>query len=203
MSRGFDPSDFTDNGSFSSNNIIGFAVGIAIFSIFFGLSYFYFGHTNVQIFSRGMINVIAIFITIIEVGIIYYIRNKNKNLAEYSESEYDSAGGCWLLIALLICSFYLNGIFFCEINGRLDFSESTKRKVKLLNKYSEAGSRKTNSLYHYYFVIENWKDGVGNFNLEVSESTYKKFNTNSMIEFETRPGLLGFEHLASEITVAK
>ncbi len=201
----FDPADFSDNGSFGENSgWIGFLIGLAVCIIVYAISYFYFANTGIQIINRGLnIYIIAIIITIIEASIFYFIRNRKKKLTDYSEDMFDSKDGLCLLIAGLICSFYLNCILLCEINGRLDFSESKKIKTKIIGKRIEVGVKKMNSPRYYYFDLENWKEKNSYCKLEISESIYTKFSSNNMIEFETKPGLLGLEHLSSEITLSK
>lgn len=201
----FDPSDYSDNGDFGENSgWIGFLIGLAVCIIVYAISYFYFANTSIQIINRGLkFYIIAIIISVIEACIFFYIRNRKKDLADYSEDIFDSKDGLCLLIAGLICSFYLNCILLCEINGRLDFSESKKIKTKIIDKRIEVGVKKMNSPRYYYFDLENWKEKKDYCILEISESIYKKFDSSKMIEFETKPGLLGLEHLSSEITLSK
>ncbi len=183
----------------------GVVVGVLISLFVFLCSQFYDNNTNIGLIASDITqSTIAIVITFIEVCIIYHIRNRKKDLAKFSKSEFDSAQGCSFFIFLTFSAIYFNSILFCELNGRFDFRESSKRKVKIINKF-RSGKVRSNSLasYRYYYTIEDWNNNGSKFDLRVPESVYGKFNTNNIIEFETKPGLLGFEHLASEITLSK
>ena len=201
----FDLNDYTDNGVFGENSgWFGFLVGLSVCIIFYAISYFYFANTNVQIIDRGLILIIiAIIFSFIDACFVYFVWNRWKKLTEYSEDIFFSKDVQCLLIAGLICSFYLNSIFICEINGRVDFSESKIIKTKISNKYYEVGIKKMNAPRYYYFNLENWKEKKDYCKIEIPESVYNKFNSSDMIEFETKPGLLGFEHLSSEIKLSK
>ncbi len=199
----FDPSDYTETGEYGSRGgTVGFLASVFLLVIVSQASYYYFININIPIISSGLIiDIIAIVITFFEVGVCYYIKNRNKDLAKYSESKFDSSSGCWFLIVLLLCSFHINKILLYEVNGRFDFHEGTKRKVKLFNKNSRApGKVKIN--YHYYFEVEDWNNSGRRVEFEVSKSLFNKIS-GSIIEFETKPGLLGFEHLSSDVTVAE
>ncbi len=198
----FDPNDYTENGAFGSQGgIVDLIIGLAIWIIFSQISYFYFSHTSISIIGKAWaVDLIAIVIAIIEVVVINYIRNRKVELAEYP-NEFDTNKWYCLLIALFICSFYINCIFFCEINGRLDSHESTKRNVKLINKRDIAHT-KARINHRYFFEIEDWNRPGKLTEFQVSQSIYEK-TKESMIEFETKPGLLGFEHLSSEVTNSK
>ncbi len=183
----------------------GVVVGVLISLFVFLCSQFYDNNTNIGLIASDITqSTIAIVITFIEVCIIYHIRNRKKDLAKFSKSEFDSAQGCGFFIFLFLSAVSLNGVLFCEINGRFDFRESSKRKVKIINKIRRGKVRNPSlASYQYYYTIEDWNNNGSKFDLRVPESVYGKFNTNNTIEFETKPGLLGFEHLASEITLSK
>lgn len=182
----------------------GFIIGLLLLSVFLLVYQYYFAHTNIAITSSQFLPLIILtVITFVEIGIIYYIRNRKKDLAAYSQGEFDSTGGCWLLIALILCLFYINSILFCEINGRFDPFDGTKRKIKIVNKTRKGNTRGPTLIYRHYLIIEDWDNNGSEFYLQVPESVYNKFNSKDMIEFETKPGLLGFEHIASEIKASK
>ena len=186
------------------SGIAGFVVGIVIVLLSSLFSSFYFAHTNIpMITSEAKQSIIAIAITVIEVYIISYFRNRKKDLAKFSKSEFDSTHGCWILIALLVSGVFLNGILFREINGRFDFRSTTKRKTKIINKTRRGNTRGPTLIYRHYFIIQNWKDEGREFDLQIPGSVFDKFNSGDMVEFETKPGLLGFEHVAGKITRAE
>lgn len=208
MRFGFDPSDYGENGIFSEKGgWHGFIYGMAIFFFCFLISFFYFAHTSLKTYTLDdtTLGAFSFLLTVIEVVVIYYIRNRNKNLAAYEEGAFDSTGGCWMLIAMMIGGLYLNCIVVNEINGRFDFSESRRVKGIISAKYSKAHSRKAPILFHYYLQIEtsmvNGKQEC--IDIEVSESFYNVLKDGSEVEFETKPGLLGYEHISSEIKVLK
>ena len=186
------------------SGIGGFVVGLVLFFASFLGSQFYFAHTNISMITSELRqSIIAIAVTVIEVYIISYFRNRKKDLAKFSQSEFDSTHGCWILIALLLSGVCLNGILFCELNGRFDPFSSTKRKTKLINKSRRGNTRGPTLIYRHYFIIENWKDNGNALDLQIPSSVFDKFDSGDMIEIETKPGLLGFEHIAGEITRAK
>ena len=178
-------------------------IGLFLLLLFSLGSRYYFANTNISIIDKEIVQlVIVFFVTFVETYIISSIRNRDKDLAKFSKSEFDSAQGCGFLIFVLLCTAYLNGVLLCEINGRFDFRGSSKRKVEIISEFRRGNTRGPTLIYNYYFVIRNWNDGRET-HLQVPVSVFGKFDPHNIIEFETKPGLLGFEHLASEITLSK
>ena len=201
----FDPDDYTETGDFGrKGGIIGFFVALILYIIIHYASYYYFTNTNIQIIaSESVLLLIVLVATLIEVGVIYYFRNRNRDLAKFPKSEFDSSKGCWILIGLLVFSFRLNYILLYEINGRFDPYASTKRTVKITGKYSRADNQKMRAFYRHHFLLDSWKDQGKHIDLEVPLSVFNQFSSNTLVEFDTKPGLLGLEHLSSEIKASK
>ena len=182
----------------------GLVFGAIIAMTFYLGSQYYFANTNISIINKEFARlVIAVIVTFIEVCIINYIKNRKKDLAKFSKSQFDSPQGCGFLIFILLGLVCLNNVLFCEINGRFDPFDSSKRKVKIINKFRRGNSRGPTFVYDYYFVVENWNNNGREAQFQIPESVYNKFGGNSIIEFETKPGLLGFEHLSSDIKESK
>lgn len=184
----------------------GFAGGVVIFFLCSFLSYCYFAHTSLKTFSLdgGVLYVIGFVLTSLEVVIYKYFKDKDKPLVLYEEGIFDSNSGCWLLISMLVGGFHLNCILFNELNGRLDFYKSTKVKARVSASIYKSSSI-AGTYDHYYLRLEDLtNDGKQRqIEIEVPRSFYSKVSQGNNLEFETKPGLLGFEHISSEITVLK
>ena len=108
-------------------------IGLFLLLLFSLGSRYYFANTNISIIDKEIVQlVIVFFVTFVETYIISSIRNRDKDLAKFSKSEFDSAQGCSFFIFLTFSAIYFNSILFCELNGRFDFRESSKRKVKII-----------------------------------------------------------------------
>ena len=207
----FDYNDVvSDDGYFKGNTLLTAFLGVFFVFTSLPFSYYYFSYTNIQIITNKIIyvNLFSFIISFFEVAMFAYIKNKNRNLAKYSVSQFDNSDGCMVLIAMLFGGFFFNGIVLSEINGRFDFYKGTKKKVEIVKKNKESFFSKKyksdiDSFTHFYLVVENEKENISRFSFQVSKSIYERFNEKTIIEFETKPGLLGLEHLSSKITLAK